>query len=179
MGRLMRVAVTGPMSKVGKAIVKELVGRGHHVRAFGVPQGEDPFPDLDVQYHPGSVQVGGSIEPVLSERQALVHAACMDDPGKDKKQHAVHIEQGTLYARYGAEREQVDHFIHVTPKDPDRRYETVLRQAIAHVQDTRGIMNVRIVQADEPTETAKEVVDLLEEMPMLGAIEGDENAVTL
>lgn len=175
----MRVAVTGPLNPYGSAIVRELAARGHDVRAFGVPAGDDPFPDLDVRCHPGWVQVPGSIEPVLSEREAIIHAACLDAPGKDKQAHAVLIDRGTLYTRYGAEREQVDHFIHLTPKEPDARFVDMHRRAVAQAQATRGIINVRVAEAGrEPSETAREVVDLLESMPHLGTIQGVENAVT-
>lgn len=177
----MRVLVTGATNPTGEAIVRTLAARGHPVRAFGVDAGDDRFAGIDhVTSFPGWVEVGGSIEPVLAERQALVHAACLDAPGKNKRQSAVRIERGSLYATYAAEREQVDHFIHLAPADPGRVYAHVQRQAIEHVETTRGDINVRILQVGDDAEAnAKKVVDLLESLPVLGAITGGHtNAVT-
>lgn len=174
----MRVVVTGAMNRFGRQIVQALAADGHAVRAFGVPPGEDPFGLPNVLCHPGNVETGGSIEPVLSERQALVHAACLDEPGKDRKAHARRVERGTLYTRYGAEREQVDHFLHLTPADPGRAFAQVQRQAAETARATRGLLNVRVIEVTDPASAVAAVRRALKELPVLGAIEGADDAVT-
>lgn len=180
----MRVLVTGATNAYGQAIVLELAAHGHHVRAFGVDPEDDRFDDLEnVKTFPGWVETGGSIEPVLAEREALVHAACLDPvpKGRDgKRRAAVRIQQGSLYTRYAAEREQVDHFVHVTPAEPDRTWKKLQEEAVAEAEKVRGDINFRVVRArGDPTATAEEVANLLEELPDRGGIVGGhDNAVT-
>jgi NAD(P)-dependent dehydrogenase (short-subunit alcohol dehydrogenase family) len=178
--RPMRVVVTGVQNPYGQAIVRALAGAGHHVRAFGTEVGSNPFADLDnVQPHPGRIEVVGSIEPVLSQREALVHAACLDAPGKDRQAHAFKIERGTLGCRYGAEREMLDHFVHVTPAHPARLYAKVQEQAMATAQATRGPINVAIIRAEAPDATAAEVLRRLESLPERGYLPGANDAITV
>lgn len=148
----MRVLVTGPSNPIGAALVKALADAGHEVRAFGIEPGQNPFAGLaNVTTYPGWVQVGGSLEPVASECQALVHAANLDAAGDDKKAHAVHIERGTLYARYAAERELVQQFVALFPVDAPRAYAAPLAQAKAHAQATRKLVPVAVLEvADAP-----------------------------
>lgn len=174
----MRVVVTGAMNAYGRTIVEALARDGHAVRAFGVPPGEDPFHLPNVLCHPGRVETGGSIEPVLSERQVLVHAACLDAPGKDKHAHALKVLRGTLYARYGAEREQVDHFLHLAPAQPERAFAAVQQEAAATARATRGILNVRVLEVTDPASAAEQVRRALRELPELGTIQGADDAVT-
>lgn len=143
----MRVLVTGPLNPVGRALVAGLSAAGHQVRAFGVPAGENPFAGLaNVECYPGDVALGGSIEPVACECQAIVHGSNLDAPGKDPKAHAVKVERGTLYTKYAAERELVGAFIHVAPWSPGARHSAALRQAEAHVDAARVPHNT--VRAD-------------------------------
>ncbi len=116
----MRVLVTGAGNPVGRAIVSALLREGNQVRLFGGDasvlaafEGQGA-----VSHFPGDLATAGSIEPALSERQVIVHAACCDEPQKDKHAYAIQVARGTLFARYGAEREQVDHFVHVEPAAP-------------------------------------------------------------
>lgn len=180
----MRVLVTGATNAYGEAIVLELAAHGHHVRAFGVDPDDDRFDAVEnVKTFPGWVETGGSVEPVLAEREALVHAACLDPVarGRDgKRRAAVRIQQGTLYTRYAAEREQVDHFIHVTPASPDRAWADLQAEAAAEAERLRGDITFRVVRArGDPTATAEEVADLLGKLPERGGIVGGhDNAVT-
>lgn len=180
----MRVLVTGATNAYGQAIVKELAAAGHKVRAFGVDAGDDRFAGVEnVKSFPGWIEVAGSIEPVLAERQAVVHAACLDPVprGRDgKRKAAVRIEKGTLFTVYGAEREQVDHFIHLTPAGPDKTWAPLQQAAVDRVHKLRGIINVRVVEAGgEPAAVARDVVGILEGLPELGAIVGgNDNAMT-
>lgn len=180
----MRVLVTGATNPVGEAIVRALLAKGHDVRAFGVRAGDDRFAGTDAQCFPGWVEVGGSIEPVLSEREALVHAAGLDAHVKGKdgvRRHATKIQKGTMYARYAAEREQVDHFVLVMPANPGKVFGTLHAEAVSEVEQTRGDIHVHVVaHEDDVQATAADVVAALESEPMLGTIVGGhDNAVTL
>lgn len=175
----MRVVVTGVMNPFGAAVVRALAEAGHGVRAFGVPHDENPFQGLgNVHPHPGRIDVTGSIEPVLSQRQALIHCANLDAPGKDRKAHAFKIERGTLAARYGAEREQVDDLIALFPASPDARFAPSMEAAEAQVGRTRGFVNHRVLKVASPDDAARQVLDALRDMPALGMIEGANDAVT-
>lgn len=178
----MRVCVTGATNPTGEAIVRRLAQAGAHVRAFGVPMGDDRFAGLDVQTFPGWVEVGGSLEPVLSERTTLVHAANMDVPekGRDgKRKLAIRIQQGTMYTRYAVEREQLDHFIHVTPAHPSKTWADLLEAAEHDAESTRGDIHVEVIHAADPAQAAVAVEHAVSTLPQLGAIAGGHtNAVT-
>lgn len=167
----MRILVTGPTNPVGAALVRAVASAGHEVRAFGVPAGEDPFAGMaNVSVFPGWVKVGGSIEPVASECQAVIHAAPLDAPGEDAKAHAVHIEKGTLYARYAAERELVQLFAALLPADAPRAFSKAVAQAKAHVQATRRLVPHLLLEVADPALAVREV------MAALSIIPGDEAA---
>jgi hypothetical protein len=145
-----RVLVTGPLNPVGHAVAMALAGDGHQVRAFGVPPGTDPFHgDTRIECYPGWLHVGGSLEPVLAECQALVHCATLDEPGEDRQAHAVHIERGTLYTRYAAEREPVGAFLAVFPASPGRLWGKAIDQAKAHVAGTHRLVPTTVVESDD------------------------------
>jgi uncharacterized protein YbjT (DUF2867 family) len=153
-----RVLVTGCLNPVGRAVVAALAKDGHQVRAFGIAPGTDPFHgDARIECYPGWLQVGGSLEPVLSECQALIHCANLDNPGEDKQAHAVHIERGTLYARYGAEREPVGAFVAVFPVAAGRAWGKVLDQAKQHVAGTHRLVPTTVVESEDPDVVVGEV----------------------
>jgi uncharacterized protein YbjT (DUF2867 family) len=180
----MRILVTGAGNLYGQAIVRALLVDGHQVRVFGgdasIMEAFAGMNHAHLHWYAGDVKAGGSIEPALSERQVLVHVAGMDEPGKDRKAHAAHIEKGARYARYGAEREQVDHFILVAPESPPREF---LKSHIAAAREAdlvRGTVNHAVVRAaGDPNAVAAQVAKLLEKLPELGKQPGRENdAVT-
>lgn len=169
----MRALVTGATNPTGQAIVKELAANGFHVRAFGTTE---DFGD-NVKSFPGWVEVGGSIEPVLAEREAVIHAACLDEV-KDSSKYAVRIEAGTRYTVYGAEREQVSHFVYVRPTI-NKINSIVMEQADAHVAGIRGDINVKTIEASGPEATAAMVLDALKSFPgKSDIVGGNDNAVT-
>lgn len=176
----MRILVTGAMNPHGQAIIHQLAEAGHFVRAFGVPAGTSPFDHENVKSFPGDVTVGGSIEPVLAEREVLIHAAALDAPGKDKQHHARVVKMGGLYARYAAEREQVNAFVYLAHPNPGKVFGQVHQEAREDAEVARGILHTRVVDAlDTPEATAKNVADLLASLPNLGNIVGgNDNAVT-
>ncbi|MCA1819048.1 MAG: hypothetical protein ABR562_09160 [Thermoplasmatota archaeon] len=159
----MRVLVTGPMNAVGSACVRALAAAGHEVRAFGVPAGEDPFHGVaNVECYPGDVATGGSIEPVASECRAFVHASPLDAPGKDRRAHAVKVERGTLYARYGAERELVDRFVCVLPQSPEPAWMEAVEAAERSAKAAREVpVTILRATARDPEAAAREAVRIL------------------
>lgn len=147
----MRVLVTGSLNPVGRAVVSALAQDGHLVRAFGIPAGEDPFHGrANIECYPGLLQVGGSLEPVMSECHALVHCANLDAPGADRQAHAALIEKGTLYARYAAEREPAGAFVAVFPVAAGRAWGKVVAQAKAHVTGTHRLVPTTVVESEDP-----------------------------
>lgn len=147
----MRVLVTGSLNPVGRAVVAALAKDGHQVRVFGIEPGSDPFHgNPSIECYPGWLQVGGSLEPVMSECHALIHCATLDEPGDDKQAHAVHIERGTLYARYAAEREPVGAFVAAFPASPGRAWGKAVDQAKTHVAGTHRLVPTTVVESDDP-----------------------------
>jgi uncharacterized protein YbjT (DUF2867 family) len=145
-----RVLVTGSLNPVGRAVVAALAQDGHQVRVFGIEPGTAPFLDPAIECYPGRLQIGGSLEPVMSECHALIHCAPLDEPGDDRQAHAVHIERGTLYARYAAEREPVGAFVAVFPARPGRAWGKAIQQAKAHVAGTHRLVPTTVVESDDP-----------------------------
>lgn len=136
----MRVLVTGPGNAFGMQVCEALSKAGHQVRAFGLPAGTNPFAHLaNVEIYPGVVEIGGSIEPVACECQAIVHCSNLDAPAKDAtaQAHAVHIERGSLYVRYAAERELVRVLVNVAPWSPGAKWSLALREATKHIEGSR------------------------------------------
>lgn len=158
----MRILVTGPTNPFGDAVVKALAVAGHSVRAFGVPAGENPFPGLStVAPFAGNVHLGGSIEPAAAECQAIVHCANLDEAGKDRKAHAIHIEKGTLYARYGAERELVQRFVVLLPATAGKEWSVALGRARDIAEATKSPVPCTVLAVSSPEEAAREVLDSL------------------
>lgn len=157
----MRVLVTGAANPFGAALCKALAEDGHAVRAFGIPPGEDPFHDHRIEVYPGDVATGGSVEPVASECKVLVHAANLDAPAGDAAAHAVHVEAGTRYARYAAERELVERFIALFPAGAPRGLGKVLKQAEQHVVATRKLVPHHVLHVATPDEAVRQARALL------------------
>lgn len=177
----MRVLVTGA-NAYGRAIAARLVAAGHHVRLFGgdadAVRGLPTSPG-SLAWYAGDVATGGSIEPALSERQALVHAAALDEPAKAKAANVARILRGAKYARFAAEREQVDDFVVVVPDAP-RQFAAEHAAAEAEAKLTRGTINTAIVRAGADADAvADEVARVLGKLPELGKQPGREtDAVT-
>lgn len=158
LARAMRVLVTGAANPFGDAVCRALAADGHTVRAFGVPAGQDPFHGAaNIECYPGDIATGGSVEPVTSECQAFVHASNLDAPGDDKAAHAVHVERGTRYARYAAERELVAQFITLLPATPARGSGRMLKQAEQQVRATRKLVPHFVLHVSTPEEAVREV----------------------
>lgn len=154
----MRVVVTGAANPFGAAVCQALAKAGHTVRAFGIPAGEDPFHGVaNIECYPGDIATGGSVEPVAAECQAFVHCSNLDPVGEDKAAHAVHVERGTRYARYSAERELVSSFLALFPASPARGWGEVLKQAEAHVAATRKLVPHAILHVATPQEAVQQV----------------------
>ncbi len=161
----MRVLVTGPTNPAGRAVVEALAAAGHSVRAFGIPAGENPFAGLPgVECFPGHVEIGGSVEPAACECQAIVHCAALDAPGDDKRAHALHIERGTLYTRFAAERELVGRFVAVFLASPERAWGAVLRKAEVHARGTHAGVPTIIFHVSSAEEAAQKVVATLSQL---------------
>lgn len=168
----MRVVVTGAGNPYGQAIVDALLAEGAKLRLFGCTE-EEAARWPDVAWFPGRVATLGSIEPVLAEREILVHAASLDAPGKDKSAHAVHISRGTLAARYGAERELMDLFVHVTPAKPTKQFATHHAESIATAEGCHKVP-VAVVKAGHPDQTAAAVLDAVKGADLPGRMPGRE-----
>ncbi len=186
----MRALVTGAGNPVGEAIVRALLKDGHNVRLFGGgPELQERFAGQgpgEVRWHPGRLQVGGSIEPVLSQREVLIHCANLDVYGHkvaraDRHDAAGQIERGTLYTRYGAEREMVDVFVHLEPAArKGDAFSEVQKAATEHVRATRGATQVEIVTVDlaSPDAAVTRVLGILKAMNYYGLPPGKQAAVT-
>jgi nucleoside-diphosphate-sugar epimerase len=157
----MRVLVTCPTNSVGAAVVRALAKAGHEVRAFGVEPGADPFHLANVLVFTGRVELGGSLEPVASECQALVHCALFDAVEGSRARRALVLENGTLFARYAAERELVQRLVVVFPTD-GREDAHALARAEAHVKATHPGVPHAILRAGTPDAAAKDVLAALE-----------------
>jgi len=158
----MRVLVTGSENGFGHAIVEALAAAGHQVRAFGVAAGKNAFPGLaNVECYPGQVELGGSIEPVACECQAIVHCANLDEPGKDARAHAIHIEKGTLYTRYAAERELVAQLVYVAPWSPGRKWADALTKADAQIEGARVAHTTIRADAANPAGAVEQVLQAI------------------
>ncbi|MEA3144048.1 MAG: dependent epimerase/dehydratase family [Thermoplasmata archaeon] len=157
----MRVLVTGPTNTVGAAVVRALASAGHEVRAFGVEPGADPFRLPNVAVFPGRADLGGSMEPAASECQALVHCALFDAAEGSKAHQAMVMENGTLFARYTAERELVQRFVAVFPAQAAKADAPALARAEAHVRATHTSVPHAILRASSPDAAAKEVLAAL------------------
>ena len=154
----MRVIVTGAANPFGAAVCKALAKAGHDVRAFGIPAGEDPFHGAaGISCFPGDIASGGSVEPVAAECQAFVHASNLDPAGDDRVAQGVHIEAGTRYARYSAERELVSMFAALFPAAAPRGLGDAVKKAEAHVAGTRKIVPHVALHVATPDEAVKQV----------------------
>ena len=83
----MRVLVTGATGLVGGAVVRELLARGHQVRAMVRPSSN--LSNLDasrVELAPGDVLDRASVEQALRGCQAVIHGAGMATLTGDRKQ---------------------------------------------------------------------------------------------
>lgn len=157
----MRVLVTGAGNPFGAAVAEALAEAGHDVRAFGVPAGSQAFQHDRIAAFPGDLATGGSMEPVASQCQAIVHCANLDAPSGDKARDAARIEAGTRYARYCAERELVSKFIAVFPPLAPRGLRAPLKAAEAHVAATRALVAHHLVHVATPQEAVQQVQALV------------------
>jgi nucleoside-diphosphate-sugar epimerase len=162
----MRILVTGAANPHGAAVCRALADKGHTVRAFGIAPGEDPFHHPQVEAFPGDLAIGGSVEPVAAECQALVHCAAFDAPASDRAAHAFHVERGTLYARYAAERELVSQFVAVLPSSAPRGLGDAVHQAEAHVKGTRKLVPHVLLYVATPEEAVREVLASIARIPV-------------
>ncbi len=145
----MRILVTGAENPTGAAIATALAASGHTVRAFGIAPGTNPFADqARIEPFAGDVALGGSLEPVASECQAIVHAASLDS-----KASAVHVASGTRYARFAAERELVQQFVVLLPADAPRSLSSAIEQAETLVKATRVPHTLLVAETPEAAAT--------------------------
>jgi nucleoside-diphosphate-sugar epimerase len=164
----MRVLVTGATNPVGDAVVKALAAEGFEVRAFGLAPGHDPWSLPNVNVFPGRIDLGGSLEPVAVECQAIVHCALFDEVAGSKAHRAMVLENGTLFARYAAERELVQCLAVVMPS-AGKSDAASLARAEQHVRATRPSVPHKLVPADTPEAAARGVLDALAPLATLPA----------
>ena len=151
----MRILVTGVQAPMGAAIVRTLAAAGHMVRAFGLAPGSNPFAATpSVEPFAGDAALGGSLEPVASECQAIVHVATLD-----AKPTARAVTEATRYARFAAERELVDQFIVVLPAAAPRALAAALAEAETLAKQAR--VPHTILAAETPEAAATQVARLL------------------
>jgi hypothetical protein len=71
------------------------------------------------------------------------------------------FENGTLFARYAAERELVQRFVAVFPAESSKADSASLARAEAHVRATRPAVPYALLRANSPAVAGREVLAAL------------------
>ncbi|MDF1535549.1 MAG: complex I NDUFA9 subunit family protein [bacterium] len=108
----MRIAVTGGTGFVGKAVVSELLERGHQVRILARSRQEQADSDR-LSYHTGSVVTGEGLNTFLNGSDAVVHLVGIIKEAGSNTFDAVH-HQGTVNVLGAARQAKIQRYLHMS-----------------------------------------------------------------
>jgi dihydroflavonol-4-reductase len=110
-----KVLVTGATGLIGKAVARELIARGHAVRALLRPASDpSPLAGLAVEVARGDVLDAASVRAALAGQDALVHVAGIPRVGADPGQiHDVNV-RGTALVLAAAREAGVGRVVHTS-----------------------------------------------------------------
>jgi dihydroflavonol-4-reductase len=110
-----KVLVTGADGFLGCNLVRELLKRGHRVRAFIQPERNNATLDgLDIEYFRGDILNEHVVLEASKNCDAIIHAAAITNTSPAKSMHLRRVNiQGTKHAIEAAKKNGVTRFIHV------------------------------------------------------------------
>jgi NADH dehydrogenase len=108
----MLIAVTGGTGFVGRAVVSELLGRGHEVRILARKAPAKP-PGDNLSYYKGSVVTGEGLDPFVKGADAVIHLVGIIREAGTNTFDAVH-SRGTMRVVETALRHNVQRYVHMS-----------------------------------------------------------------
>ena len=110
----MKVAVTGASGHIGNVICRQLIERGHSVRAF-IHSDQSSLENVAVEKVSGHLFDAEALDDLLTDVEAVVHSAAIVSIGEVPKKKVDHVNVGgTRRLLKAAERNGVSHFYYLS-----------------------------------------------------------------